>query len=307
MVKYLVVRTRVCDLFPRSRIIKSHLCFPRLLSRSSVTITNQWNLSGLLENQRVTTFYFVDRRVPYAIAIMETRKPICMAARPSRDVYKYLYNHAYVNTCTRTSDNCVCFLSFSIPVPSSSFLLLFPFFFPSHGPFSHCHSFLFHFSLPHRQFSLRPPPLPFQSSFFALAFLFLTFFIILVALSSIFPPFSSFSSVSLWLLFSFSFFRWSSISTPYPPFFFHSSKLFLILFPLLFIRLQYLSSFFLSVSIRAIVLSVAAILCYTRPFPFHRWYNHRANLVRMRTHSHHLMNQDQGENLKISPFALSWP
>lgn len=41
MVKYLVVRTRVCDLFPRSRIIKSHLCFPRLLSRSSVTITNQ--------------------------------------------------------------------------------------------------------------------------------------------------------------------------------------------------------------------------------------------------------------------------
>lgn len=41
MVKYLVVRTRVCDLFPRSRIIKLHLCFPRLLSRSSVTITNQ--------------------------------------------------------------------------------------------------------------------------------------------------------------------------------------------------------------------------------------------------------------------------
>lgn len=29
--------------------------------------------------------------------------------------------------------------------------------------------------------------------------------------------------------------------------------------------------------------------------------------MRMRIHSRHLMNQDQGENLKISPFALSWP
>lgn len=122
-------------------------------------------------------------------------------------------------------------------------------------------SFFIFLSLTVNSLFVPPPPFPFQSSFFALAFLFLTFLSFSLP-SLLFPPpfFILLARFSLTLIFFFFLsLKLYFYSLSFFFFFIYSSKLFLILFllcSLLFVSITSHLSFFLSVSIRAIVLSV---------------------------------------------------
>lgn len=143
---------------------------------------------------------------------------------------------------TLTSDNCVCLLSFSIPVPSfSSLRLPRSSFLPR--TLSHCTSpFPFFPSLPRRQFCRSPfrfnlpSPYPFSPPDFFIIFRWPLFSIFFFFLSFLFLPFPR----SLFDFASFSPPRCSTISTPPCPCPFTLARCFsLSLFHFAFIRLRY--------------------------------------------------------------------